>query len=54
MSIDKAKWLEFDRARIATGTGQVPLDEEALRADRGRHIALINQNGRSQEGVRER
>ena len=53
MNIDKDKRLESSSARSATCTGQLPLNEQALRADGGRHIALIDQNDRSQEGVRE-
>jgi hypothetical protein len=54
VNIDKDKWLQPDSARIATGTDQFPLDEEALRAHGGGHIAPTNQNDCSREGERER
>ncbi len=51
MNTDKARWLQCDSARSAACTDQLPLDEEALRADGGRHIAPINQSmvGRRKE-----
>ena len=42
-------WLQFDRARIATGTNQFPSDEEALEADGGRYIALVRLVSRRRE-----
>lgn len=42
-------WLQFDRARIATGTNQFPSDEETLEADGGRYIALVRLVSRRKE-----
>jgi hypothetical protein len=49
VNIDKDKWLEFDRASIATGTNQFPSDGDALKADGGRHIAPVRMAGRKKE-----
>ena len=49
MNIDKDKWLQFDRARIATGTSQFPSDEETLKADGDIHIALVRMVGLRKE-----
>jgi SAM-dependent methyltransferase len=42
-------WIQFDRARIATGTNQYPSDEETLEADGGRYIALVRMVSRRKE-----
>ena len=49
MNIDKHKWLEFDRARIATGTNRFPSDGDTLKAHGDRHIALVRMVGRRKE-----
>jgi hypothetical protein len=49
VTIDKDKWLQFARARIATGTNQFTSDENTLKADGDKHIALVRMVGRRKE-----
>lgn len=49
MNIDKDKWLQVSSARIATGINRFPSDGDALKADDGRHIALVRMAGRRKE-----
>lgn len=49
MNIDKDRWLEFDRAWIATGTRQCPSDEKTLQGDGRRHVTLFRMGGLRKE-----
>jgi hypothetical protein len=49
VNIDKDAWLQFDRARIFAGTNQFPSDEQAIKADGGRQIALARMIGHRKE-----
>jgi hypothetical protein len=49
VNIDKDEWLQFDRVRISAGTNQFPADQEAIKADDGRHIALARMIGHRNE-----
>jgi hypothetical protein len=49
VNIDKDKWLQFDRARNATGSSQFSSDEDTLKADGDKHIALVRMVARRKE-----
>lgn len=42
-------WLQFDRARVTTGTNHFPSDEEVLEADAGDYLAFVRMVARRKE-----